>query len=169
MSYIDRGKMLHAVLAEVKVASDVPTIARRFANSGILPPGETAESISAYLSDRMERVRNYGWFEADVALRCESPILFTDSQGEVQHQRPDRVILHTDSGRTATPAETSVTIVDYKFGQYHSPDTSIGWQYHEQVNGYARLLSQMGYQHIEGYLWFVDADKVVAVSPSEPR
>ena len=167
MSYIDRGKMLHAILAEVKVASDVPTIARRFANSGILPPGETAESISAYLSDRLERVRNYGWFEADVALRRESSILFTDSQGEVQHQRPDRVILHTDSGRTASPAETSVTIVDYKFGQYHSLDTAIGWQYHEQVKGYARLLSRMGYQHIEGYLWFVDADKVVAVSHSE--
>lgn len=166
MSYIDRGKMLHAVLAEVRVASDVQTIARRFANSGILPPGETAESITAYLSERMERVSSYGWFEADAALRRECPILFTDSQGEVQHLRPDRVILHTDSGRTAAPEETAVTIVDYKFGHYHSPDTAIGWEYHEQVGNYARLLSRMGYQHIEGYLWFVDADKVEAVALS---
>ena len=164
ISYIDRGKLLHAVLAEVRVASDVQTIARRFANSGILPPDETAESISAYLSERMQRVKSYGWFDADVALRRECPILFTNSQGEVQQQRPDRVILHTDSGQTAAPADTAVTIVDYKFGHYHSPDTAIGWQYHEQVSNYARLLSRMGYRQIEGYLWFVDADRVEAVA-----
>ena len=163
-SYIDRGKMLHAVLAEVRVASDVPIVARRFANSGILPLGETAESVAAYLAERLERVSSYGWFDADAALRRECPILFTDSQGEVKHQRPDRIILHTDSNPTATPAHTAVTIVDYKFGQYHSPDTSIGWKYHEQVAGYARLLSRMGYQQIEGYLWFVDADKVEPVA-----
>ena len=64
------------------------------------------------------------------------------------------------------PEETAVTIVDYKFGQYHSPDTAIGWKYHEQVGNYARLLSRMGYQHIEGYLWFVDADKVETVALS---
>ena len=164
ISYIDRGKLLHAVLAEVRVASDVQTIARRFANSGILPPDETAESITAYLSERMQRVKSYGWFDADVALRRECPILFTNSQGEVQQQRPDRVILHTDSGQTAAPADTAVTIVDYKFGHYHSPDTAIGWQYHEQVSNYARLLSRMGYRQIEGYLWFVDADRVEAVA-----
>ena len=166
LSYIDRGKMLHAVLAEVKVASDLPIVAHRFANNGILPPGETAESVTAYLADRIERVSRYGWFDAEAALRRESPILFTDSQGEVQRLRPDRIILHTDSGHTAVPANTAVTIVDYKFGQYHSPDTAIGWQYHEQVAGYARLLSRMGYQQIEGYLWFVDADKVEPVSLS---
>ena len=164
ISYIDRGKLLHAVLAEVRVASDVQTFARRFANSGILPPDETAESITAYLSERMQRVKSYGWFDADVALRRECPILFTNSQGEVQQQRPDRVILHTDSGQTAAPADTAVTIVDYKFGHYHSPDTAIGWQYHEQVSNYARLLSRMGYRQIEGYLWFVDADRVEAVA-----
>lgn len=164
ISYIDRGKLLHAVLAEVRVASDVQTFARRFANSGILPPDETAESITAYLSERMQRVKSYGWFDADVALRRECPILFTNSQGEVQQQRPDRVILHTDSGQTAAPADTAVTIVDYKFGHYHSPDTAIGWQYHEQVSNYARLLSRMGYRQIEGYLWFVDAGRVEAVA-----
>ena len=41
-----------------------------------------------------------------------------------------------------------VIVVDFKFGKAQP-------QYKEQVREYMNLLSNMGYTHIRGYLWYV--------------
>jgi ATP-dependent helicase/nuclease subunit A len=46
-------------------------------------------------------------------------------------------------------------VVDYKFGSKIEPG------YESQVNEYAHLLKDMGYNHVEAYLWYVMLGKIV--------
>jgi len=61
-------------------------------------------------------------------------------------RRPDRIIFR--DGRTI--------LVDFKFG-----DQNPG--YRKQIGHYRKLLTEMGYQNIESYLWYVDSNVVEVV------
>ena len=58
-------------------------------------------------------------------------------------ERPDRVIIR--GGETI--------VVDYKFGEERKG-------YRWQVGRYMKLLRQMGYSRVKGYLWYVKNNKV---------
>ena len=61
--------------------------------------------------------------------------------------RPDRVVIDGQN----------VTVIDYKFGQLEQDN------YAEKVSKYMQLVRDMGYTHVEGYLWYVEKDKFVEV------
>ena len=61
--------------------------------------------------------------------------------------RPDRVMIKDDK----------VVVVDFKFGNT-KPD------YIRQVQGYMNLFLQMGYQKVEGYLWYVYKNHIEPVT-----
>ena len=169
-AYIDRGKLLHAILAEISTAADIERAVLKQSLSGLLPADEAAEKIIADLRTALQQVESYGWFDGRSHLRNECEILFPtdDNAAGVGMVRPDRVMLREDAADEVPDGEnrqpsTTVVIVDYKFGHYHGPDTSIGDNYARQVQHYASRLREMGYARVEGYLWFVDAGKVTPV------
>ena len=169
-AYIDRGKLLHAILADIHTAADVEKAVLKQALAGLLPAGEAPEKIIADLRAALQQVEPYGWFDGHSHLRNECEILFPtdDNAAGVSTARPDRVMLRKDAaaeapGGSGEVPQTAVVIVDYKFGHYHGPDTSIGDNYARQVQHYANCLREMGYACVEGYLWFVDAGKVTPV------
>jgi CRISPR/Cas system-associated exonuclease Cas4 (RecB family) len=47
-------------------------------------------------------------------------------------------------------------VVDFKFGHPRP-------EYQEQVKEYMQLLQPMGYQQVEGYLWYVYSNKIEEV------
>ena len=47
-------------------------------------------------------------------------------------------------------------VVDYKFAKESD-------EYPEQVRRYMRLLTQMGYENVRGYLWYVYKNKIEEV------
>ena len=49
-----------------------------------------------------------------------------------------------------------VVVVDFKFGKKRT-------DYHKQVRDYMSLLSDMGYENIRGYLWYVFENELVEV------
>ena len=51
----------------------------------------------------------------------------------------------------------SVVVVDYKFGALQSK------RYHQQVRQYIKLIEEMGYVKIKGYLWYVELNKTELV------
>lgn len=83
------------------------------------------------------------WFSSDT-VRNEVTII--DTRGN--ENRPDRVILGKDG---------SVTIIDYKFG-----GEKINF-YASQVRRYMSLYRQLGYQKVQGFLWYVSDDVVEEV------
>jgi len=62
-------------------------------------------------------------------------------------RRPDRVMI---KGNNAI-------VVDYKFGAVKND------KYRIQVRTYLHDLKQMGYENIQGYLWYVELEEVEEV------
>ena len=153
-SYLDRGKMYHALLSEVKTAKDINAVCQRFARQGLLGSDIDEASMRAYLVNRLKFVENRGWFDASWTLKNECEILYRDDEGNYKSCRPDRVMI---KGKHAI-------VVDYKSGKYRSKETQTSRDYHQQVSDYMNHLWRMGYEHIEGYLWYIDAEVIESVS-----
>ena len=81
------------------------------------------------------------WFNGTYRVFNESSIV----TGDGETYRPDRVLISPDGAQ--------VIVIDYKFGQPHS-------SHHTQVRHYMTLLRQMGYPHVEGWLWYIPANRI---------
>ena len=133
-----KGVVLHDILSSVNVPEDLPAAVARAVDEGELPASE-AEAVTAMLGEAMASVAGLHWFDSGNTVYNELSIINTD--GEVE--RPDRVIIR--GGETI--------VVDYKFGEERKG-------YRWQVGRYMKLLRQMGYSRVKGYLWYVKNNKV---------
>lgn len=131
------GVVLHSIMAEVKSLSELEGAIKNAILDGRLDLVQAHEA-QALLA---ERIRSREEF-FDGAGYNEAPVF--DSQGN--EYRPDKVMI---SGRQAK-------IIDYKFG---APDK----KYESQLRSYMRLYREMGYEDVEGYLWYVMSDTLVPV------
>ncbi len=77
------------------------------------------------------------WYSGRWELYNECAIIYRE-KGVLQTRRPDRVMMK----------DGEVIVVDFKFGKKRKA-------YNKQVKEYMDLLSDMGYEHIRGYLWYV--------------
>ena len=138
-----RGLVLHDILSAVKVPEDLPRAVERAVAAGELPAEDKAPTLS-WLESRLSSVAGRGWFAAEgVEVLNETSLIGTDGA----ELRPDRVILH---------AGGPVTVVDYKFGR---PEK----EHLDQVRRYMDLYRRMGYPEVEGFLWYVEENEVLAV------
>ena len=130
-----RGTVLHDILSEVVVPSDLDGAVRKAVAAGRLSRSE-AEEAQKLLSEAIESVSDRGWFPSSrEGVRNEEAII--TSSGEVR--RPDRVVDLAD--RTV--------IIDYKFGH---PERA----YYTQLREYASLYSQMfPTRPVEAWLWYL--------------
>ena len=135
-----RGIVLHDILAQVKVPSDIAPAVRNAQLSGLLAADE-AQIALEHLTEAVAKVDARGWFpENPDALYNETSLIDTD--GAVY--RPDRVLVNAGK----------VIVVDYKFGEHrHS--------YEKQVKRYMDMWRRMGYEDVSGFLWYVDTGNVV--------
>ena len=49
-------------------------------------------------------------------------------------------------------------VVDYKFGEKQEK------RHYSQVKNYLKLIRQMGYEKVSGFLWYVELNRVEAVN-----
>ena len=85
------------------------------------------------------------WYSNHWRLFNECAIIYKD-KGVLQTKRPDRVMMDKDH----------TIVVDFKFGKPHN-------RYAKQVKEYMTLLAVMKYEHISGYIWYVDEGKIETV------
>ena len=133
-----KGIVLHDILAAVSVPEDLPQAVAGAVAEGLLPAAE-ADGVVAALEEAIGDVSGYHWFDSGNTLYNELSIINTDGNVE----RPDRVIVR----------EGETIVVDYKFGEERK-------YYAWQVRRYMKLLRQMGYPRVKGYLWYVKNQKV---------
>ena len=74
-------------------------------------------------------------------------------------RRPDRVMMRSE--RVGERELRRVVVVDYKFGEHETAG------HRRQIAEYMRLLGEMGYDEVKGYLWYIRLRKVVEVSARE--
>ena len=146
-SYIERGNLLHEIFSRLRSIDDIERVLTEMTHEGILYDEVSSDEVHAMLSRALSNKLVRSWFSPKWTLHNECSIITTED-GRPKTLRPDRVM--SDGHRTI--------VVDFKFGRYHE-------EHKHQVQQYMKLLSEMGYPHIEGYLWYVSSNKTKTIEP----
>ena len=143
--YLDRGKILHKLMASIATEDDMEKAVIEFKNGGLI---ENTDEIKNILHSIMKNPMISSWFDGSWKLFNECEILMRNTKNnELETCRPDRVMIKGDE----------IIIADYKTGKEYA-------SYHDQVSGYMDIMQTMyPDKHIEGYLLYLDKAKVVRV------
>ena len=135
------GALMHEVLSRIRTRKDIPQSVERY-QEGVIDREEAA-SLVARLEELLSLPEAASWYDGTARVLNEVDILF----GKGLSKRPDRVMI----------TGNSVIVIDYKFGEHTDQ------RYHSQVRNYLKLIRQMGYGEVEGFLWYVELNKIEAV------
>jgi hypothetical protein len=138
---INYGKLMHEIFEGINTPPDISPAVRKLVLEGKLSEEDSVE-IEKRVNLIIKNPQVAGWFEQGNTVLREAGILLPTGFT----RRPDRVIFK--DGKTI--------IIDFKFGKENP-------HYTEQIDQYRLLLEDMGYKDIEGYVWYVDNDKIVTV------
>ncbi len=134
------GNLIHDAMCRIKTLNDLETVLHKLFEDGLIKLNEKDEAGEKVL----KVIKNTGierYFTPDCLVYNEREIL--DSSGNIY--RPDRIAI-----KNGTAA-----VIDYKTGNADE-------KHKLQVDYYAALLKQMGYECIEKYLVYIDRAEVVS-------
>lgn len=144
--FMAEGTLLHDVFSRIRTVNDIDAALLSVQQEGLVD-ADWVERHRALVTARVTSPRTREWFSGrwqvfnEQAIICPHP-----TRPILTTRRPDRVI--TDGERTI--------VIDFKFAR-HDADHVL------QVENYCRLLREMGYPGVEGYLWYVYANEVVEI------
>ena len=141
-SSVNFGTLMHDVFKEIKTEKDVEASLNKLLFSGSISQIEL-DNLKNNILDLLKNPDVKDWFSGNWDVKTESTILIDRSLSK----RPDRVLIKGDKA----------IVIDYKFGDVES-STNIA-----QVKEYMDYLTQMGYQKVEGYLWYVKKNTIKPV------
>jgi hypothetical protein len=138
------GNVMHMIFSRIETIDDVEKVLGLLHRDGLLP-GTERDRIREQIHAMIRRAGVEEWFsDGSWTVHNERSILC----GGGRVIRPDRVMTRGDRAR----------VVDFKFGEVEKSG------YMEQVAGYMRQLSGMGYREVEGYVWYVNLGRTVQIS-----
>ena len=146
--YIDRGQLLHTLFSTIDSIEDIDQAVDHLVFEGIIADAQEEEKIRSLTRHAFTLPQVQDWYSGRWTLYRECNIIWMEN-GELHMKRPDRVMMDKNG---------CTIVVDFKFGK---PRRS----YAKQVQEYIDLLVQMGQapKLIEGYLWYVDEDRIERV------
>ncbi len=137
------GITMHEILNQADNADDVVSGIDAAYTDGRLTATQ-AEELKTVIEREFSRQEVAEWFGEWDEVRRENDILCGHIVGT---RRPDRVMI---KGERAV-------VVDYKFGEEKLSS------HRKQIKEYMQLLSQMGYQQVEGYVWYLTLGEIVKI------
>jgi len=135
------GNIVHTALSKINSAGDINNALEDMYLKDIINDIEK-NNLNNEILTLLSNPEIKPFFTEDLIVRNESEIL--SSKGKAF--RPDRIII--SAHKTA--------VIDYKTGRPAQ-------EHKEQINEYAEILSEMGYQNIEKYLIYIRENKVVKI------
>ena len=147
-TYIKMGNILHNLFSNIRTTEDIPHVLRQLEFEGVLYDDDiSADRLRSMLEKRLTNKKVADWFSGRWQLFNECSILHVNpTDAQVVRHRPDRVM--TDG--------KEMIVVDFKFGRPKD-------EHRQQVSQYMQLLSDMGYENVHGYLWYVYSNQIVTV------
>jgi len=139
---VSEGRLMHEIFSRIMHVQDIPIVLNRMSMEGKIAGHEVpsmSQKIHGYFSD----LQVQSWFSDDWKVATETEFIV---QGN-QVRRPDRVMTMGDKA----------IIIDYKFG------TITEDKHKSQVIEYQRLLLDMHFSNVEGWLWYVILNRIVKV------
>jgi len=152
-TYIDAGNRLHNIMGRIHSCNDVERVIANARKRGSI--SDNPDDLCN--DDTIGRIRDAiahhpiisQWFAPDNHVFNERTITQPGNHGDnsVDNNRPDRVVQRADG---------TIIIIDYKSGYDLCTD-----DYTSQVRKYMNLFTAMGYQHVEGYIWYVNLNRII--------
>ncbi|MBQ5396517.1 MAG: UvrD-helicase domain-containing protein [Alistipes sp.] len=137
------GIIMHEILNQADNAAEITALIEKSQIDGKLS-GEQAAEMKQIIEREFSRSEVAEWFGKWDEVRRECDILSSHTAGT---RRPDRVMI---SG-------TRAVVVDYKFGEKALSS------HRKQIGEYMTLLTQMGYERVEGYVWYLLSGDIVRI------
>ena len=152
--YLNLGNILHNLFSSIRSADDIPAAITRLEEQGVLYGNElTRQKLVNMIDERLHSPKVADWFSARWQVFNECTILeYNPEEKKVVEHRPDRVI--TDGQQ--------FIVIDFKFGKPNG-------EYETQVRRYMSTLKSMGYEQVQGYLWYVYSNKTQEVFLDSPN
>jgi ATP-dependent helicase/nuclease subunit A len=135
------GKLVHEILASVQTAEDIEMACTKSVNEGNISIAERDE-IVGILERSMKNPEIKQWFDGSYKILNERSLLTAE-----RILRPDRIMI---KGRNAV-------VADYKWGEVKQD------KYTVQVRQYAEVLKKSGFEKVEGYIWYINLEKIEKV------
>lgn len=132
---MDEGTLCHNIFAHIHTLDELEHVLDEFESRGEIKDAAQRETLKAMISSAWEgNATVRGWFTDPWELQLENAIY--ENHNEI---RPDRVMIDK--------AQSKAIVLDYKFGIPRK-------EHIEQVRKYMQAQRNLGYQHVEGYLWY---------------
>ena len=149
---IDIGNICHEVFARLteKISSrhewqvQLNSILDDFETQGLIESHEVRKDVYFLVSKAWNDPQMQHWFRTPYTVDAEQAVYM-----EGHEYRPDRVMVDHEAGKAI--------IIDYKFGAHND-------KYLDQVRLYMRAMQLMGYNDVEGYLWFARTGELLPVT-----
>lgn len=143
--FIDRGQMLHTLFSRIQTVSDIEPSIQQLVFEGIIGTREQEKEVRDIVQKAFAAPDVQDWYSGNWKLFNECSIIYRED-GNLNLRRPDRVMMKDDR----------VLVIDFKFGKQLK-------KHKQQIQEYVDLLSRMGYNNMEGYLWYVDDNLIEKV------
>lgn len=141
-----RGELMHSVLARINRPEELHKQLNKMLIEGLISTEKEMLYIESVLTKALAQTYAQEWFSGKYKLFNECAILNKNLKDGKTNYRPDRVLIQ----------EEKVIVIDYKFAKPSD-------KHKEQVSEYMKLIGQMGYSTIEGYVWYVDKNIIEKV------
>lgn len=130
ISKLDYGSFMHEILSKITHRDQAAGEITRLYLEGALNMEERAT-----LSNKLEEIMDIRpeWFSDEFEVKTESPLILEKGKVII----PDRVLIKNKQA----------IVIDFKFGESKASHIS-------QIKNYMSVLSEMGYENIEGYLLY---------------
>ncbi len=138
------GLILHEALEDILTRADVERVARAMVQRGRWNKDQEALLVNK-LRSIVDLEAAKDWFSGEWEIRSEAGILDQDGL----EKRPDRVLIR----------DQQAVVIDFKTGFPRK-------RHERQVQSYMALLRLLGYQHIQGWLYYTGEGRVMEVMPA---
>ena len=140
---IDLGNVCHAIMERIETKDDRDAAINDARMRGLIADDDAEREIARLIDAAWTNIQMLDWFSGRWELLREATFLTANAE-----LRPDRVMID----RTTSTA----IVLDYKFGQREP-------QYAQQVRQYMRIMSELNFRHVEGYLWYAQEAQLQSI------
>jgi ATP-dependent exoDNAse (exonuclease V) beta subunit len=147
MAKVKYGLRMHAVLSRIRYADEINETLNTIITEGLITSQES-DDVKKQLNELLAQPQIADWFSNKWEVRTEVPILVPS----VDESRIDRLMT---AGKKAI-------VVDFKTGERNKKDI-------QQVDEYVKILRQMNFTEVEGYVLYLRDGEVYDVSQEKKQ
>jgi ATP-dependent exoDNAse (exonuclease V) beta subunit len=141
------GTLMHKAFERIRTVDDVNSAVDFLLDEGWVQ-SDNVEELRQKINSALQQPGVASFFSDEWTVRNEADIILPHHDDATLLRRPDRVMSKNNHA----------VVLDYKFGK------NVEAKHQKQVQEYAGYLSQMGFEKVDAYVWYVTLGELTHVS-----